>query len=348
MTRLALGLAQRGHAVVCAFHRPAESLSGPEFDFLREAGVELVGFDLAGRGERARFRRWCKEGGYQIVHAHRDEALVFAWQALLGLGQPRIIAGRGTDYRLKRFSWARTCFRSRKVRRVIAVAQAVKEALVASGVPRGKIEVVYGGVDENVFRPGLEGSSWRAKWGVAKEAPLIGNVAALVGKKGHPIFFQAAALVRRQFPAARFVCVGEGSAEKFTALLDELALRDAVVFAGYQQDMPHILSALDVVVCSSVKGEGLNGAIREGMSCGRPVVATDVAGNREIVHDGENGVLVGPGDEKALAEAIVDLLRDQAAAQRLGEAARETICRDFTNAFRCARIEDIYQSVARE
>lgn len=345
MVRLAVGLRRRGHPVVCTFNRPADSVVDDEFADLLEAGVNVVGFDLDGRGERARFRRWCKATGATIVHAHRDDALVFTWSALRGLRQPLLVAGRGTVYPLKRFSRARLCFRSRKVRRVIAVAQAVKRVLVRCGVRAEKIEVVYGGVEEDVFCPGVDGSALRSEWGIDPQTPLVGNVAALVGKKGHDVFFHAAAKVRQRIPSCRFVCVGAGKVEKFTGLLAALELKDAVVFAGHRSDMPRVLAALDVVVSSSTKGEGLNGAIRDAMSCARPVVATDVAGNGELVRDSVNGRLVPARAPEFLADAIVELLRDRKRAGAMGAAGRVTILEGFTNRVRCERMEQIYQSL---
>jgi glycosyltransferase involved in cell wall biosynthesis len=345
MARLATGLGHLDHKVVCAFNRPDASVTGPEFDELRNVGIEVAGFEFDRKGEKYRFRRWCRERDFQVVHVHRDAALVFAWKALLGLKYPVIVAGRGTVYPLKRFSWQRHCFKSSKTRRVIAVAEAVKESLIQYGVPGERIDVVYGGVDENEFRPGLDGSGLGSGWGVAEGSPLVGNVAALVGKKGHDLFFQAAARVLEQVPECRFVCVGKGKPEQFKTLLSSLGISDAVLFAGHQTDMPRVMAALDIVVSSATQGEGLTGAVREAMSCGRVVVTTNAGGNREIVTDQVNGRLVPMRDPVAMADAMLDLLSDPERAASLGEAARDTILRRFTNSIRCERIERIYRSI---
>ncbi len=358
MIRLAAELKRRGHHVVCAFNDASPRPRTPTRPICptppTAPNEEIVRFDLRQWWEALRFRRWCRDMQFDIVHAHRDEALVFACEALLGMKRPLIVAGRGTVYRLKPLTRPWFWFRSRKVCAVVAVAEAVKEALIACGVAAHKIHVVYGSVDEEAFRPGVDGSTLRAEWsgtGCGTEASgplLVGNVAALVMKKGHEEFFEAAAKVRAQIPAARFVCIGAGKPEKFREQIARLGIADRVVFAGHRNDMPQVYAALDVVVSSSTKGEGLNGAIREAMACGRAVVATDVGGNRELVRNGENGLLVPPGDAGALARAIVELLCNPERAQELGRAARQTILAGFTNRHRGEAVESLYYRLCNE
>ena len=348
LVRLAEELKRRGHRVTCVFNRPSDNIDLRAFQVLRSQGIDVVGFDLDGRGEKKRFRRWVQQRDFEILHAHRDEALVFSCQALFGLRRPLIAAGRGTCYRLKSFTWPWLFFRSGKVRRVIAVAEAVKESLLHCGVKEQKIKVVYGSVEEEDFHPEADGLMLRTVWSGGEKVNLVGNVAALVAKKGYDIFFRAAQLVRRSIPQCRFVCVGRGKPEKYLPLLKELDLTEAVVFANHRHDMPQAMCALDVVVSSATKGEGLTGAVREAMSCARPVVATDVAGNGEIVQDGHNGRLVPARDDQALAKAIIELLQDSERARQLGLAGRQTVLERFTNQQRGERMEHLYLAMAEE
>jgi len=106
------------------------------------------------------------------------------------------------------------------------------------------------------------------------------------------------------------------------------------------------LSALQVSVSASATAwEGLSGVMRESLALGRPVVCTDVGGNRELVRDGDTGRLVRPGDPAALAAAILDLLRDPGAARRLGENGRRLAEVTFSNAGRAAAVESVYRRV---
>jgi len=123
-------------------------------------------------------------------------------------------------------------------------------------------------------------------------------------------------------------------------------LAERVHFMGAREDIPQVLAALDVSVSASASAwEGLSGVMRESLALGRPVVCTDVGGNRELVRDGETGRLVLPGDPAALAAAILDLLRDPAAARRLGENGRRLAEATFSNAARAAAVEAVYQRI---
>jgi len=138
---------------------------------------------------------------------------------------------------------------------------------------------------------------------------------------GFDALIRAFAEVRSQVPGARLVIVGEGGRRKD---LEEEARRagvaEAVVFAGFRDDVRDLLGAADVFALSSFN-EGMANTLLEAMSVGAPIVATDVSGTREAVRDREDGLVVPPGDERALARAIEELLRDPALARRLGGSA---------------------------
>jgi len=126
-------------------------------------------------------------------------------------------------------------------------------------------------------------------------------------------------------------------------------LAEAVRFTGPRQDVPQVLAALDVSVsASATPWEGLSGVMRESLALGRPVVCTDVGGNRELVVDGVTGRLVPPGDASALCGAIAALLADPGAARRLGEAGRELAVAKFSNAARARTMEALYRRLLAE
>ncbi len=113
----------------------------------------------------------------------------------------------------------------------------------------------------------------------------------------------------------------------------------------YRKDMPEILAACDVVVDASWAGTGITGTLREAMSMARAVVATDCGGNRELVIDGEVGLLVPPRNADALAGALARLLDDPALRHRLGTAARQRVVDHFTTERRISRLEALYRKV---
>jgi glycosyltransferase involved in cell wall biosynthesis len=109
-----------------------------------------------------------------------------------------------------------------------------------------------------------------------------------------------------------------------------LGLQDRVVLAGFRTDMPEILSLLSVTVLSSLAGEGFSGVLREAMSMGVPVVATDVGGNKELVENEKTGLLVPPGDSGALAEAVIRLLGDKSLAKSCAEEASRRVRNNYS------------------
>ncbi len=128
--------------------------------------------------------------------------------------------------------------------------------------------------------------------------------------KNHPAFLKAAAKLALQYPAVEFVLVGDGPLRPgLEAMAADLGIKEKVLFVGERHDIPAMLASLDVSVLIS-SSESLSNVILESMAAGVPVVTTDVGGNPELVTNGENGLLVPPGDEEQLVEALAKLVRD--------------------------------------
>lgn len=342
MVRLSRALVSRGHEVTVIFNKGRDE-NGTSMDLERE-GIRVLFFPMDRLIPMAMlaFRREVKEGGYHVIHTHRDPALKFTFFSLLGLNIP-LVAQRGSTYRPK--GVMRWVLKSPRVVKVVAVARAVKDILIDYGLSPAKIEVVYGNVDPGEFHPAVEGRPVKEEFSIPLDAPVAGMVAALVGKKGYPIFLKAATIVHTEIPNAYFLMVGSGSPRKFRDLAEPLG--DRAIFTGHRNDVPACIAAMDVVVCASTKGEGLTGSIREAMMMGKPVVSTAVSGNPEVIHQGETGLLVPPGDALALAEAVMELLEDSSLALSLGRRARERALSVFTEEKRVQEMERIYEEVMR-
>jgi glycosyltransferase involved in cell wall biosynthesis len=346
---LARELKRRDHCVSCAFH--ASSKDSEARDALRQIeqlGMPLYLFNMNHLRSLFRLRRLLLAQQSDVIHSHRDLALRFCYLATIGLRIGGFFTQRGTTYPIPRRSIARLAFRSRKIDRIIAVSEAVKQALITNdAIPSGKIEVVYGGVDETVFHPGIDGAPLRRELNIPDNAKIVGTIGALKEKKGHDYFFTAAAEVSTKIPDTLFVVAGGGKKERFTPLLQELHIADRVRFLGHRQDIERVIAALDLVVCASTKGEGLTGALREALAMAKPVVSTSVSGNPEIVIHNETGLLVPPRDSRALADAIVQMLTHPEQANALARRGYDLVQRLFLNSKRCDRIEQIYYDVLR-
>jgi glycosyltransferase involved in cell wall biosynthesis len=186
-------------------------------------------------------------------------------------------------------------------------------------VPPERIVRIGAGVDIAAFAGAAPNRALSEDLGLDGR-PLVGIVAKLSRVKGHEHFLAAAAEVARERPDARFLIVGDGPRRaQLERLSAELGLSRVVVFLGARADVSSVLKLLDVFALSSLS-EGAPNAVIEAMAAGVPVVAPRVGGVPELVREGVTGTLFEPGDDRALARAIVDLLDDRARARAMGEA----------------------------
>ena len=212
--------------------------------------------------------------------------------------------------------------------RVVVVSRAIGSVVEAGGVRPERLRLVYEGVPDRVAAAG--GREALAELGVPAGVPVVGNVAALTGHKDHATLVAAMALLRVRLPEARLVIAGEGELRPaLEALVRESGLRDRVVFAGFRRDLDRLLPAFSVF-CLSSRLEGLGTSLLDAMAFGLPVVATAAGGIPEAVEDGVTGRVAPAGDPGALADALVDVLGDEARRRAYGAAGRRRFLERFT------------------
>jgi glycosyltransferase involved in cell wall biosynthesis len=231
--------------------------------------------------------------------------------------------------------------------RVIANSHAV-----AANLPfRRKVTVVHNGVEIGRFDPAMDGQPFRQQQGIPSEAPLVGTVGRLRPWKGQERFLRANARVLAQIPEAWFVIIGgaifeiaDGYAEQLQKLSTDLGLAGRVVFTGHMEDVRPALAALDVFVHPG-DPEPFGLVNIEAMAMGKPVVAFDHGALPEIVADPETGVLIAPGNEAALAKAVIALLQDPALRQSMGNAGRVRVETRFTAEHMATQVEAVLGEV---
>ncbi|MBI4575174.1 MAG: glycosyltransferase family 4 protein, partial [Planctomycetes bacterium] len=256
----------------------------------------------------------------QVVHAHSSRALAvsLAATALRPGGPDR--AGRVLTRRVAR-GFGRPAplgLRSFKFRRwadrIVAISQAVRERLVADGIPETRIRVVPSGVGPVPAGP-AERARARAALGLPDLAPAVGVVAHLVAEKAVEEVLAAFARVRERLGGALLVVVGDGP--RGASLRARAG--PGVRFVGHREGASRLACAFDVVAAAS-RLEGLSLALVEAQAAGVPVAAYAAGGIPEAVAHGETGLLVPVGDVAALARAILALL-DPRTGRPMGEAA---------------------------
>jgi glycosyltransferase involved in cell wall biosynthesis len=340
---LAIGLHRRGLDITVA-----TSPSRVWSERLGAAGLTYVPIPMKRAWDpRAvwRLARVVRRHRIDVIHAHKGRARTLAMLAGLLGPRPVLILNRGVSFPLT--PWNRFGYTSRRVHAVVAVCEAIKRDLVRSGVPAGKVEVIYSGTDVTRFHPDVDGSLIRQELGLAPDHLLVTQVGVRSWRGWHDVL-DAMVAVARRVDRARLLFVG-APAPRVAEVLDrarERGLGGRVSVFGHRDDVPRILAASDVVVDASWAGLGLTGSLREALACGRPVVGTDLAGMPELIEDGRTGLLVPPRDPDALAAALVKLAQDDAWRRELGRAGRTRVEAKFSLAAKLDATEALYRRLA--
>ena len=201
--------------------------------------------------------------------------------------------------------------------------------LVGDGVPEDRTVTVHEGIDVDHVSSAPPVDVHAAFW-LPHQAPVVGNVAALVPHKGHRHLIEAAHLVVQAMPDVRFVILGEGELrEQLEHQVRERRLEKHVLLPGFRTDVLGCIKGFDLFAMSSVT-EGLGTSLLDAMACSRAIVATRAGGIPEVVEDGVTGVLIPPHDHGAMAQAIVMLLKDRLRRQQMGEEGLARVRQQFT------------------
>jgi glycosyltransferase involved in cell wall biosynthesis len=213
--------------------------------------------------------------------------------------------------------------------------------------PAGKVRCIYNGIDLVRFRPGPPAPGLRAALGLPDGREVVGSAGRFVPYKGYASLLEAVPLVRQARPGVHWLLVGDGEQRgMLEARATALGVAGEVHFVGWRDDVPDVFALCDLVVLPSL-GEHFGRVLIEAMAMARPVVATDAGGVPEVVRHGETGLLVPPGDPKALAEAVLALLADPERRARLGSAGRRDVEARFGLARHAAAVEALYRELAR-
>jgi glycosyltransferase involved in cell wall biosynthesis len=214
--------------------------------------------------------------------------------------------------------------------RVITISEGIRQVLLEEGVAPEKVVCVRSAVDMAPYQSGCDRQWFRESFGLEEDAITLGVIAQLIPRKGHRFLLDAMPRLLADFPGVRLLLFGKGAQEaEIRSRAERLGIGDKVMLVGFRDDLPKILPCLDLVVHPALM-EGLGVSLLQAASAGRPVVASHAGGMPEAVRDGENGLLVPPGDSDALAEAILRLLSDPPLAQRMGEAGRSLMAQEFS------------------
>jgi len=278
----------------------------------------------------AAIRGFLHDNEIDILHAHNLAPLVYGGIAAhLLRPRPRIIYSEHNQiYRATPFQKSKFWWYANLADEIVAVSHDLKRTLQDKIRVRPPVVTVHNGIDGGRFTS--IDSQVRQELGIGDDEFVVGTAVVLSEQKGITYMLQAARLVADEDPSVRFVLAGDGPLrEELVAEAKSLGLGDRVLFPGYRRDVPELITAYDVYALSSL-WEGLPLALLEALAIGRPIVATTVGGNPEVVEDGVNGFLVPPRNPEKLAARILDLKRDDELVARIRSANRERFESEFS------------------
>jgi glycosyltransferase involved in cell wall biosynthesis len=210
--------------------------------------------------------------------------------------------------------------------RIIANSEAVRRYLLErGGLDPAKVTTIYNGVNFDRFATATDPMQRRHELGIPDDALLAGVVARVEPAKDHDTLLHALALVRDRTPNLHLAVVGDGTQkERLTRLAHELGIGERIHFTGFRTDAAEWIASFDFTVLSSVK-EGLSNTVIESMAAGKPVIATAVGGNPEVIVEDETGYLLPARDPARFGEAVARLVAEKHRIPELGAASKKRV-----------------------
>ena len=308
----------------------------------RDAGLETLALPMKAPWDAravARLVSLIKCERVDIVHTHSS---IDAWIGGLAARSARVpvVRTRHVSIPIRRgwnpvYTWLAD--------RVITSGEAIRQLVMNAGASAERVVAIPAGVDLDGFPFGRRSKALADTLGVSP--PVIGSVAMFRGSKGHAHLIEALAMVRRRYPGATLLLVGDGIRRAWVeGLARDAGLADAVVFTGFRSDVAALLGVMDCFALASTRTEGVPQSLLQAFAAGVPVVASDIGGIAEVVVDGRTGVLVKATADD-MAAGIERVLDDRDAAARRAIGARVMVEERFSHTSMLTRLLDLYVEV---
>lgn len=340
---LALGLRARGNRVL-SVGRPGALWTKR----CAEAGIETKITPMRGGfpvGEARAVAFWMQAQQVDVVCTKLHKGIRLGGLAARFAGHKPLVAFMGLVEVEK--GWRHRLTYRFLLHRIVTLSEAMRRDILAVGsgvLPENVVAIPYGVIPSDYAAP--PDPAVRASLGAGPGDRLVVSVGRLHDQKRFDLLLDAFAGVREAVPAARLAIVGTGGLlPALQAKAKALGVQDRVRFAGFRADIPAVLAAADLFVLSS-DDEGLPMVVIEAMASARAVAATDVGSVRELVVDGETGLVVPRRDPAALGAAMTDLLGDEGRRRAMGDAGRKRVSERYPLARCVAETESYLKKVA--
>jgi sugar transferase (PEP-CTERM/EpsH1 system associated) len=286
----------------------------------------------------------CKDGQYHIVHSHGFTTMLASYLATKLTGTVVMMNGEhGTLYysSFKQRLLQKWLFRSMDIN--LTVSSELKNKIQQEfSLSLDNFKPIINGVDSHVFNPKLS-SSIRSELNILNEDIIIGSVGRLVSVKNYPSLIKAFSELYKNNAHTHLVLAGDGPERSaLEQLTNKLNLKDRIHFLGSRNDIPNVMNGFDLFVLPSFS-EGLSNTLLEAMSCGVPVIASQVGGNPEIVKANVSGVLYPSNDVEALSSILCKLCNSPSEIKKLSKLAREHIVNHYSLKSMVDNYEAVYE-----
>ena len=326
---------------------------GPLTERYARAGIPVVRFPIFSLfgpktiREAGRLAEFLRRERVDVLHCHDQYSNFFSVMSGRLAGVPVIVASKRWLHSPMRYR-VTNGIGYRLATRVLANSDAVAESLRSSDrIASKRVVVVPNFVDETVFDAPTPDqlAAWRRELELADDAQVVGIIASLLPIKDHATLLRAMSRLASQWPRLSLVIVGAGpSLDELRTQAAQLGITERVRFAGLRPQAPSFHHLFDISVLSSIS-EGFPNSLVEAMAASRPIVATAVGGVRDAVRNGDNGLLVPPRDDAALADAIGALLADPSRARAMGAAGARRARSEFHAGVVIDSLEHLYDDL---
>lgn len=318
-------------------------------EYLEKSGVKVIYFNRSKFSPAIFFDllQTIKANNIDILHLHGYGACTYGRLASMLTHIPAVVHEHMVDESMPSYFKILDYLLSKWTKRGIAISDAVAKFMATSRhIPSHLVDVIPNGIPLDKFE-GInahQANSWKDQFSISNEHQLVGIVGRLNPIKGHRFFLEAASIVQQSYPNVRFLIVGDGDLRpELQEQAEHLGIADSVIFTGFRSDAFSIISAMDILVISSLS-EGGPLTLFEAMAAGTAVIATNVIGLSHFVKPGESGYLVPPQDSEALANRILELVQDQELCKEMGHVAKSMIQQQDNN-ITVKAIEKCYEAV---
>lgn len=291
-------------------------------------------------------KRLIQLNGYDVVHCHQYTPYTYGLLAAL-LTKARVIFTEHGRFYPDYGTWKRKLLNpvfSLFTKQITSISSATKDALVEhENFSAASIQLIYNGITDKSELP-VDEAALKKQFSIPLDAFIFGTISRLQPIKNQQMMIKAFKQVSEQHPKAFLLIVGDGDIKpKLENLVAELGLQQRVCFAGFQSEAYRFHKIIDVFLLSSFS-EGASMTLLEAMSFSKPVVATDVGGNPEIIQNNDNGFLVESDNSEHFAQQCMVLLNDASTYEAMSVRAKQLFLEKFTLKAMCQSFQTLYRS----